>query len=103
MLYIDEAQSDPTNCVIRSALPDGIEVRENKYGKCLIATKRFEKNSNVYVGSCLYIPETITSYTICVGEVRHQVTCVNSVLGGPKGHRQLYGIDGFMNHSCEVS
>jgi hypothetical protein len=85
---------------IHSNLPNGIVVANNQFGKCLIATKFFEKDSLVYIGEYHLIDATITDYSIVVGDEVYQTSQVNSVLTA-NGLRQVYGFDGFMNHSCD--
>lgn len=111
MLFLEESEEvageaavkgqHQPHCVIHSPLPEGIAVGQSKYGKCLIATKFFPKGCSVYQGCCLFIKEDITTYTIVIDGERHDADLINSVKGGPSGHRQVYGFDGFMNHSCD--
>jgi SET domain-containing protein len=55
----------------------------------------------MYIGCCLFISESITKYTIIIGSELYSVDTTNSVRHCQNGVRQVYGFDGFMNHSCD--
>ena len=85
-------------------VPEGICIGSNEYGKCLIATQSFSKGSKLYVGYFIEIEDSDDYRYIQVGEEIFPISYVHSVQysgSNNSNKRQLYGFDGFMNHSCE--
>lgn len=104
---------------IHSIIPDGIAIGEGSFGRCLVTTKSFPKGSLLYRGFgavlptnpdetefrlCLYKNSSCT--TPCETLIQDSVNSVkdhhqdsSSDTSGPR--RQLFGFDGFLNHSCD--
>jgi len=89
----------PNRKVIYSDLPDGIIISTNQFGRCLVATKFWEKGALVYQGHYQELEED--EYLIIVGDQQYETNTVNSVKNPTNNLRQVYGFDGFMNHSCD--
>lgn len=94
---------------IYSELPDGIKISNNKFGKCLIATKHFAKGQIVYNG-CMILQQEETvmeSYNLVITNVvndkNYKDLKLNKYVHFVKigEFRQIYGFDGYMNHSCD--
>jgi hypothetical protein len=101
--------------VVQSTVPDGIKIESNKFGRCLVATKPFSKGSIVYQASCDLVAG-VESFTLEIIDgnsketiATYELDTVNSVKEATADDdeeaevRQLYGFDGFMNHSCEAN
>ena len=83
-------------------VPFGICIGSNEYGKCLIATQSFLKGSKLYEGRYIEIDDSDNYRFVQVGEEIFLISHVHSVqYSGSNQKRQLYGFDGFMNHSCD--
>ncbi|KAL7557961.1 hypothetical protein ACA910_020330 [Epithemia clementina (nom. ined.)] len=116
--------------IVHSIVPEGIQVATGAYGRCTVATKAFKAGSVVYQGYAalidtstkndrfyLYLYEHAGEKQVEEGSrtrVRDSSSPIqvfrldglNSVkdLWEPnKSIRQVYGFDGFMNHSCNAN
>lgn len=94
---------------IYSEIPDGIIISERMYGKCLVATKEFSRGELIYHGKMMLLnnDEILDEYNLTlVNPKTHEK--IESFCKLNKythfveinGKRQIYGFDGFMNHSC---
>lgn len=108
--------------VVYSMIPDGLEIVDNDSfeGKRIIANKKFEKGSLVYVGYAVMLDLSAAGhgYKLRVysedGRGKRQFLhefdsndthSVDDYADGSKNgetsKRQVFGWDGFMNHSCD--
>jgi hypothetical protein len=83
-----------------SIVPDGITVTNNSYGKCLVATRKFVKNEFMYAAYYLLLDDPSTYSYLKIKDTKYEISTVHSVMK-PNGQRELFGFDGFMNHSCD--
>jgi hypothetical protein len=90
---------------IYCSLPDGIEISENKYGKCLRASNKFAKDDFMYRG-CMKLmdeKEVLDEYDLVISNRPNEVYKLRKdthcVLTDDK--MQIYGFDAFTNHSCD--
>ena len=101
--------------VLHSVLPKGISIGQGKYGRCMIATKFFPAGSIMYRGYAA-LADTSNSddkFTLVLYDAEggapleeFHLDAVNSVkdYSDPTVYkRQIYGFDGFMNHSCNAN
>ncbi len=82
--------------------PVNFEVKNNKYGKGMFATRDIAKGDVVYTGRCLLIPNIPGKILVLCGDERVELdVLVHSVARHNTQLRELYFFDAYMNHSCE--
>lgn len=94
--------------VIYSEIPESIIISENKFGKCLISRKNFKKGEIIYRGKMVLLEndEIYENYDLIISNSNNYN---NLKLNKNKNFvqignlRQIYGFDGYMNHSCDPS
>ena len=87
---------------IHQTIPDGIEIKKTVYGNGIFATKFFPKDSVLYVGSQLVIPNEYAEFRLVIDNTGNSYplnTETHSVQFS-ETERWLYLFDSFMNHSC---
>lgn len=111
---------------VNSVIPEGVKVATNEYGRCLVATKAFAAGSLVYRGYAALLntsskDDRFTLNLYHEQQVQGSLHGLNANLppvqvfsldglNSVKDYedpslliRQVYGFDGFMNHSCDAN
>jgi hypothetical protein len=106
--------------ILISTIPPGFAVVDNDVfeGKKIVATKPFQKDDVLYIGHALLLDLSASGNKFIVqinsedGQFlsQHFMTTTHSVDDhapsskiGSESKRQVYGFDGFMNHSCDAN
>lgn len=88
---------------IHQTIPNGLEVKDARYGYGVFATRFFPKGSIVYTGRQIVIPNKFAEFKLVINGT-NQVFFLNTETHSVEfndSHRWLYLFDSFMNHSCE--
>ncbi|EFC48529.1 hypothetical protein NAEGRDRAFT_78553 [Naegleria gruberi] len=94
--------SSPSH-TIHETIPEGIAIKAGEYGFGLFATKFFAKNSSVYVGRQIVIPNVYAEFTLITDQGTFKLNTDTHSVQFNENQRWLYLFDSFMNHSCDPS
>jgi hypothetical protein len=96
---------------IKSILPSGVTIANNgDKGSSLIATKALNTGDILYTASWLEIEDPVETYSYTVKFYNDKDEYLQEMVYDVHRHavkdgknRQVYGFDGFMNHSCDAN
>ena len=91
---------------IRQTVPPGLSVRRARYGFGLFATEFFPKDSVVYIGEQIVIPNKYAEFRLILDNQNNDEFLLNTETHSvqfTETERWLYLFDSFMNHSCDPS
>ena len=98
--------STSTDCgpqEIQQSIPDGIQVKKAPYGHGVFASKFYPKDSIVYIGQQVVIPNEYAEFRLVIdgGDQTFLLNTETHSVQFNDTQRWLYLFDSFMNHSCD--